>query len=529
MAFERFNMKKSAMQALVVVAAGTLPMSVLADEVTLKSADGTVNLVGEFVEFADNNYVIRTGLGDLRIAASRVRCEGDACPTFDIVDADVLIAGSDTVGLGMMPLLISGYANHLNAEASVVATSTEGQVLANFIGDGGFGDDIGSYLVTSTSSGDAFKTLMDGTASVGMSSRRIRPAEARALRDTGAGNMINPSQEHIIAVDSLVVITHPENPVQRLTMAQLQGVYNGTITNWSEVGGNDAPINVVGRQDGSGTRAVFEDRVFGDAEATLVASATITDDNNAMASAVNNDVNALGFVGYAFQRGAKALTLVNECGISMTPDAFSAKTEEYALQRRLYLYNRGDSIDAASQEFVDYAVSDDADGVIAKAGFIDLGIKRRAQALDSDRARALLSTEVDVYEGNVMREMLGAMVDYDRLSTTFRFGTGSSRLDERGVLDMARLAKFIENMPEGTKVQFVGFTDSIGAFDSNRNLSQDRAAQVMQELVTYAGDRVANIDLSASGYGPISPSACNVAENGRAINRRVEVWIQTAG
>ena len=121
MVFTTRTARRFATGALISFAAGSIPMSVLADEVTLKSADGTVNLVGEFVDFKDDTYIIRTGLGDLRIAASRVRCEGDACPTFETAEANVVIAGSGTVGNGMMPLLISGYASHLDAEASVVS------------------------------------------------------------------------------------------------------------------------------------------------------------------------------------------------------------------------------------------------------------------------------------------------------------------------------------------------------------------------------------------------------------------------
>lgn len=127
-----------------------------------------------------------------------------------------------------------------------------------------------------------------------------------------------------------------------------------------------------------------------------------------------------------------------------------------------------------------------------------------------------------------MREMLSEMIDYDRLSTTFRFSTGSSRLDERGRLDMARLADFLATQPEGTSVKIVGFTDGVGAFDSNRALSEVRAAEVMSQLQAFAGDRVAQLNLTSTGFGEVAPSACNVNENGRAINRRVEVWVETA-
>ena len=519
---------KHAVRAAVIFGAGMLPTNVLADEVTLKSADGTVNIVGDFVDFADDHYVIRTGLGDLRIAASRVRCEGDACPVFETASADVTIAGSDTVGLGLMPLMMSGFASSLDAEASVIATEKEGEILANFVGDGGFGDELGSYLVTSTSSGDAFKTLLAGTAEIGMASRRIKPQEARELKADGAGNMVSPKQEHVVAVDSLVVITHPSNPIKEVTMEQLQGIYSGAITNWSELGGEDLAITLVARQDGSGTRSVFEGRLFSGGEPVLASNAVIAEDSNTMASTVNGDPGAIGYVGYAFQRGAKALGLINECGIASRPDAFSAKTEEYAFQRRLYLYSRADNLSEEASAFLDYSTSAAADGVITKAGFIDLGVTTREQALDGQRARSLLDPNADAFESGVMREMLADMVDYDRLSTTFRFRTGSSNLDERGALDMARLTEYLETMPEGTKVLLVGYTDNVGAFESNRNLSIGRAAQVKQTLAAYAGDRLNGIEMDHTGFGEIAPSACNTSENGRAINRRVEVWIGKA-
>ncbi len=518
--------RSSAFCALAVAGALTAPTMSFAEDVTLKSSDGTVNIVGEFKGFEENAYIIKTGLGELRISAERVRCEGAACPVFETESADVVIAGSDTVGLGMMPLLLEGFAGYLDAESTVTATSQEGELIAEMIGDQGFGDPLGSYLVSSTASGDAFTKLLSKDTEIGMASRRIKPAEARALRDAGAGNMISPDQEHIIAVDSLVVITHPENPIQQLTMEQLGGIYSGEITNWSEVGGPDMAITVVGRQEDSGTSAIFYRRVLGEADSWKFASdIKVAENNNEAAAMVNGDPSAIGFVGYAFQRGAKALSLVNECGITMKPDAFSARTEEYALQRRLYLYNRADNLSDASQEFLQYALSDNADGVIAKSGFIGLEIDKRPMPLDSERARSLLDPSVDAYEGGVMREMLGTMVDYERLSTTFRFRTGSSKLDERGVKDMKRLTEYLENAPKGTKIMAVGFTDSVGAFDSNRGLSERRAEQVIQDLKNFSGERLSGIQMASTGYGEIAPSACNISEDGRRINRRVEIWV----
>jgi phosphate transport system substrate-binding protein len=523
-----FKAHKNLISTVALSAALVAPAATMAGEVSLRSADGTVNLVGEFVTFTDNNYVIRTALGELRIAASRVSCEGADCPTFGVADADITIVGSDAIGLGVMPLLLSGYGSHLNADATQTGTGTDGQFITQMVGDEGFGDPLGSYLVTSAGSNDAFSTLLDKTAQVGMASRRITPGEARALRADGAGNMVSVDSEHIIAVDSLVAITHPDNPVKTVTMEQLRGIYNGTISNWSELGGDDATITLVDRATDSGTREVFMSRVFGDQAPAPLSDTIVVPGNNEMAAQVNSDETAIGFVGYAFQRGASALTLVNDCGITMIPDAFSARTQEYALQRLLYLYTRDDNADAATMDFIHYAESEAADEVIAKAGFIDLGVDRREQTLDGGRARALLDPNVDAYEGGFMREMLSQMVDYDRLSTTFRFRTGSQNLDERGLLNLERLTGYLETQPEGTKVLFVGFTDDVGAFDSNRTLSQSRAEQVRAELQNLAGDRLTGIEMATTGYGEISPSACNNSENERQINRRVEIWIEAA-
>ena len=522
----RINLIKTstAICALALTGAILIPSVAVADA-SLTSADGAINVSGQILSFDGTTYKIRTSLGDLSVAAASVTCDGDDCPTDTAITADVLFAGSDTVGLGLMPLLLQGYAGQIEAEAEITDTGVQNEIMAKLVSEEGFGEDIGTFQVTSTGSSDAFRALLANTAQIGMASRRIRPEEARALRDSGAGNMVKPGQEHILAVDSLIVITNPNNPVDRLTMDQLADIYAGTITNWSQVGGEDLPIKVGTRPESSGTLDVFKNRIFTSGDAAVRADAVVQVDHDAMAEMVNLDRSAIGFVGYAFQRGAKALTLINDCGLEMSPDAFSARTEEYALQRRLYLYNRADAASPQASGFLDFALSETADSVISKAGFIDLGIDRRPQSLQSDRGRALLNASADVYESSIMHEMLGTMTDYDRLSTTIRFASGSSRLDERAALDINRLINFLETKPAGTRVMFVGFTDDVGNFTGNRSLSETRAAHVMSEVKAVAGDRLAGIEMSTSGFGEIAPTACNSREEGRKINRRVEVWI----
>ncbi len=524
-----FNLKKQlkTSAATIALASGLLlPSAGIAAEVTLRSTDGTINVTGEFIDFRDDTYIVRTALGELRIAASSMVCEGAACPSFEGISADVTIVGSDSIGQGMMPLLMTGFAAALDADAELT-NAAAGQTVATLIDDGGFGDEIGAYLVSTTNDNNAFEALLATEAHIGMSSRRITVDEARALRADGAGSMVSPNQEHIIAVDSMVVVTHADNPVEQLNKDQLAGIFSGEITNWSQVGGPDRPINVISHEEDSASYDYFMTYLFGD-ERPAFRPQGISADDQVLSNVMFHDRNAIGYLGYAFQRGAKPLTLVNECGIATTPDAFSAKTEEYTLSRRMYLYNRADNMNASTQQFLDFVVSTEADAVIGKSGFIDLGILRRSQA-EGDARRAALIDEVARYdvgfEGEIMADMLAEMDKHDRLSTTFRFRTGSSKIDERGLLDMERLLAYLQRAPDGTEVTFVGFTDDVGAFDANQRLAEQRAAAVMEEMRAFAGDQLGNIKMSTTGYGEIAPSACNISERGRGINRRVEVWI----
>ncbi len=522
------NLKMSA-AGLALASAFLAPSAALAQNVTLVSTDGTINVTGEFISFENDTYVLRTALGDLRIAASSVICEGAACPTFETASADVTITGSDAIGLGMMPLLMTGFAASLDADAEIT-NSAAGESIATLIGDGGFGDEIGSYLVSSTSDSNAFEALLNEEATIGMSSRRITVEEARALRDAGAGSMVSPNQERIIAVDSMVVVMHESNPVESLSQEQLAAIFSGQITNWSDVGGPDRPINVISHEADSASFDYFMSYLYGE-ELPAFRPQAIAADDQAMSNVMFHDRNAIGYLGFAFQRGAKPVQLLNECGISTTPDAFSAKTEEYELSRRMYLYNRSDNIDPSAQAFLDYVMSDEADSVIGKSGFIDLGVVRRAQDANDPR-RAALAEEIARYdigfEGEVMADMLAEMDNFDRLSTTFRFRTGSSRLDERGRLDLQRLIAYLEDVPAGAEVAVVGFTDDVGPFEANRNLAIERAGAVLDEIRDAAGDRLSGINFVTKGYGEVAPSACNISERGRGINRRVEVWIASA-
>ncbi|MEO1308141.1 MAG: phosphate ABC transporter substrate-binding/OmpA family protein, partial [Pseudomonadota bacterium] len=233
-----------------------------------------------------------------------------------------------------------------------------------------------------------------------------------------------------------------------------------------------------------------------------------------------------GYVGYAFQRGAKPLAVSNSCGITTLPNAFSAKTEEYPLNRRLYLYSRQDNLSNDAREFLEFAISEGADGVVAKSGFINLAVDRTEQDVVQERLADEITRLNDPYERDRLASLIGALSEWDRLSSTFRFASGSSRLDAKAQRDMERLINYLQTAPQGTEVAVVGFTDSDGEFESNERLALGRADSVAQEIAALAATELQNVRFTAKGYGELAPAACNTTAQGKAINRRVEIWIR---
>ncbi len=495
------------------------------ENVTLKAIDGSIEVEGNLIAFENGIYVINTPIGEMRMAADRVDCLGAACPNL-LPQAEFIVAGSDTVGDDLMPLLLEGFGQSMGAEVELEAGADEAVQVAILIGKQGFGDELAKVTIESRGSSTAFRELLSDRAAIGMASRRIKRQEARDLRDAGAGTMVSVDQERVVAVDSLLVLVSPDNPVDALSINQIAQIYGGVITNWRDVGGPDLPITVYSRDEDSGTRGVFDGRTIENRDMTLRDDAVIVSNNAEMARSVAEDAGGIGYAGFAFQRGAKSLNVITECGLVTQATNFAAKTEEYPFQRRLYLYNKAEIESEQINSFLDFVVTDAADGLVSKAGFIDLGVSR--QPLDGlvERMRVAMASETEAFEVDALREVMTAAQDWDRLSTTFRVASGSTKLDAKSQRDLERLVSYLEQQPSGTRVALVGFTDDQGPAVSNQELSIERGAAIAKQVEAYAGDRLPHIDFSAMGFGELAPAACNESGNGRAINRRVEVWIR---
>ena len=204
-----------------------------------------------------------------------------------------------------------------------------------------------------TGSGSGITAVQEGTCDIGLSSRALKDEEkAAGLKET------------ILAYDGIAIIVHPDNPVSDLTLEQIAKLYTGEITNWKDVGGNDAEVVLIGREAASGTRDGFES-ITGTKDACQYRQElTSTGD---VITAVSQNPDAIGYASLAAVKDSVKALNVN----GVTPSEATVKDGSYTVQRPFVLVTvEGKALSPAAQAFFDYALSADAAPIISAAGAV---------------------------------------------------------------------------------------------------------------------------------------------------------------
>lgn len=323
------------------------------------------------------------------------------------------------------------------------------------------------------------------------------------------------------------MITHRSNPIRSVSVAEIAAIFSGAIDNWAQLGGPDAAINLYSRNTDSGAFEAFQSLVLTPNGLDLAGDATQFEDSAELSDAVAADPQGIGFTGLAFGRQARVLPIRQECGLLSYPTTFAVKTEEYPLSRRLYLYTSPDGGPAHARRLVEFALSEDARPYVESAGFISVQPEGQSLSNQGDRLAHAIVAEQE-FSLDLMREMLLEFQGAERLSTTFRFTPGSSQLTAKSQGDAQTLAEQLAAGGfAGREVLLVGFTDAIGQFDLNRELSRRRAQGVLDVLTNAVPPGALNSTaVEVRGYGELTPVGCNNTFSGRVANRRVEVWVR---
>ena len=242
----------------------------------------------------------------------------------------------------------------LSGSISMVG-STSMEKLANALSEA-FMEEYPDVTVTAefVGSGAGIEAVTNGTADIGNSSRSLKDEEK-------AAGVV----ENVVAIDGIAVCVDPANEVADLTKEQLTNIYNGTVTNWKEVGGADEPIIVIGREAGSGTRGAFEELV------DLVDGCKYANELDSTGAVIAKVASTPGAIGYAsldaLDDSVKALSLE---GVEATAE--NIKAGNYFLSRPFVMATKGEISEQSDlvQAWFDFVLGDEGQQVASEVGLI---------------------------------------------------------------------------------------------------------------------------------------------------------------
>lgn len=210
-----------------------------------------------------------------------------------------------------------------------------------------------SFTYNPTGSGSGITAVQEGRCDIGLSSRALKDEE------TASG-----LKGETVALDGIAMIVNNENPIADLSLDQIAKIYTGEITNWSEVGGNDAEIVLIGREAGSGTRDGFESITGTEDACQYRQELTSTGD---VITTVSQNPEAIGYASLAsVSDKVKAITVE---GVEATED--TVRDGSYKIQRPFVLVTKdGEALSTQAQAFYDYAMSSEVADLIAQAGAV---------------------------------------------------------------------------------------------------------------------------------------------------------------
>ena len=209
-------------------------------------------------------------------------------------------------------------------------------------------------------SGDGIKALIDKTTDIATSSREIKKEEITLAQTKG----IKPVA-HVVAHDAIIPVVHPKNKVSNLSIDQLSQIYQGKITNWKEVGGEDLKIVVISRDSSSGTFESWDHFVMKKAKVTPRAQMLAS--NGAIVTAIAKNRYVIGYLGIGYVNKSVKGVQVN----GITASVATALSKEYPFSRELYMYTDGDAKGDVAK-YIAFVKSPEGQKIVVKEGFVPL-------------------------------------------------------------------------------------------------------------------------------------------------------------
>ncbi len=507
----------------IICAALLCAAPAVAQDVALTSRDGSVRIDGTLLSYDGEFYRVDTIYGPLTLDGAGVTCAGPGCPDLNAFIADVTFSGTRRMADVLIPALIQAFAerNQLTLTREVFDDTQSTFILSD-------AERVRArFGLRATTTSEGFADLIAEEADIALVLREPRPVEEQMAASSGSGNLVKGRRARVIALDGMVAIVAPDQPVKDLSMEQLAAAFSGNATNWTEIGGADVPIIVQAPPPNAGLSEAFEDRVLAPNGVSMTSNATRQPALEDLADAVAGDSFAIGLTTLSEIGNADPVRISGSCGFEQAPSVAALRTEDYPLTLPLMLFTPARRLPLVARQFMDFTASSSADLVIRRAGFVDQAITTSDFNTQGDRLAHAISAVGDEVPIEELKRLVETLRDRDRLSTTFRFESGT-KLDVQSSENILRLGRALETGEfDGKTLMFVGFSDGEGPARPNKALALRRARLVMGQVrdASTIAD-FSRIQLQSDAFGEALPMACDDTAWGRAINRRVEVWVK---
>jgi len=239
-----------------------------------------------------------------------------------------------------------------------VSGSTTVQPLAEKLAEAFMTENAGIRIdVQGGGSSVGVKAAAEGTSDIGMASREIKDSELTEFPNL---------KVFVIARDGIAIVTHPDTPVSDLTIDQVRDIFSGKITNWKDVGGEDQNIILVSREEGSGTRAAFEEMVMG--EGVLIAASSILQPSNgSVRTTVATTPNSIGYLSFGYLDDTVMTISIN----GVAPTEPNAVNGTYPIVRPLNMLTNGEPTGTV-KAFLDFILSEAGQKIVVDDGYISV-------------------------------------------------------------------------------------------------------------------------------------------------------------